>query len=100
MEYELLAEIRRFRNELKELLGCLDVDAEEVNRGGFCEQPQGSRTGLVAVREELAAIIAKQEKCGCKCCTEGVHVHLNLQVSHHTMSIVSPSTDPHDEGEA
>ena len=99
MEYELLGEIQRFRNELKELLGFLDVDTEEVGRRGFCERPQGSRTGLVAVREELAAIIAKQEKCGCKCCTEGVHAHLNLQVSHHPVSIVSPSTDPR-EGEA
>ena len=96
MEYQLLNEIQRLRKELNEAMG--SIHTEEVDRMSFREQLQDTRTELTTVYERLAAILIKQEQCGCECCTDAAHVYADLQVSHHPVSDASLSTDPR-EGE-
>lgn len=80
MEYQLLGEIQRLRKELNEAMGYLHT--EEADIRGFHEQLQDTRTELMVVHEKLAAVLVKKEQCGCKCCGEGVRMHVDLQVSH------------------
>lgn len=87
-EYQLLNEIQRLRKELSEIMESLHT--EEADRRSFREQLQDARAELVTVYEKLAETTVKQERCGCKCCTEGAHIHGDLQVSHpHRVRCVS-----------
>ena len=60
---------------------------------GFRERLQDTRTEVMVIYEEFAAVLVKRVQCGCKCCTEGAHVHADLQVSHCSASDAAPSTD-------
>lgn len=79
MEHELLDEIRRFRKELNEAMGSLDVKVGDGR--SFRNNLRGTQTELVLLREELARLQVKQAGCGCGCCAEGVRVYVDLEVS-------------------
>ena len=79
-EYQLLGEIQRLRKELSEIMESLHT--EEADQRSFRGQLQDARVELVTVYEKLAETTVKQERCGCECCTEGAHIHADLQVSH------------------
>jgi len=87
MEYQLLSEIQRLRRELSEAIESLHT--EETGRG-LREQLQDTRTEFVTVHEKLAAILTKQEQCGCKCCKEGAHMCADLQASDYPVSEMRP----------
>lgn len=95
-ENQVLNEIQRLRGELDEAIR--DLRAEEADRKSFRGQLRDSRTELTTVYEKLAAILVKQEQCGCGCCTDGARMYADLQVSHHPTSDAPPSTDPREGG--
>ena len=80
MEGELFEVIQRLRKDLA--VAMKELDTEEAKRRGFRERLQATRSELTAMDEKLAAVLAKQEKCGCECCVAGIYVHADLQVSH------------------
>ena len=80
MEKELLGGIQRLRRELNDAMK--DLRQEEARRRDPRERLRDARTELMTVYEKLAGILAKQEQCGCECCTERAHMRADLQVSH------------------
>ena len=78
MEQELLDEIRRFRKELNTAME--NLDARETDRRSFRDGARETSKELAMLREELAKLQAKQEQCGCGCCTESARVYADLQV--------------------
>ena len=91
MEGELLDGIHRLRKELKVVMK--DLDKLE----GFRERLQDTRAELVAIYEKFAAVLIKQELCGCECCIAGAHVHTDLRVSHSPLYDTTPLADRYEE---
>jgi len=94
-EKQVLVEIKRLRKELSEAAGSLQMGVADRS---FREQLQGTQTEPTTVYEKIAAILVKQEKCGCECCIDGARMYADFQVSYHPMSDTSPSTDPREGG--
>lgn len=80
MEAQLLGEVKRLRNELKDAIE--SISSEEAERRNFRDEVQETRKELTTLHEMLVGFLAKKKQCGCGCCTEGTHVYADIEVSH------------------
>jgi len=95
VENRVLVEIKRLRKELSEAVGSLQMGVTDES---FREQLQDTPAKPTTAYGKLAAILVKQEQCGCECCIDGARMYADFQVSYHPMSDTSPSTDPREGG--